>query len=240
MDLVKESDGLFIPKHILFDKDLTGNEKIILSQIYWYDHNSDCHASNKHLCKLLNIQIRGLQKIIKKLREKNYLTTNGKKIRILKINHVQMDAYDHVQMDTPPSKWTPSPCPNGHSDHVQMDTHIKKNSIKKIKKNIYCEDAQKILDYLNEKTGRHFKKAHGLMARFKEGYTVDDAMKVIDNKLMDTKFQELDGGRYMRPETLFCEKHFDSYLNEKPKKEETFAEKYCREKGITMEDLKNG
>lgn len=83
-------------------------------------------------------------------------------------------------------------------------------------KNIHSEDVQQILDYLNEKTGKKFKNPGDLSARFKDGYTVEDAMKVIDNKLADSNFQELDGGRFMRPATLFCKSHFDDYLNEKP------------------------
>ena len=118
--------------------------------------------------------------------------------------------------------------PDTHSDTKQEDKKIKN----KKNNNIYCEDAQKVLDYLNEKTGRHFKKPYGLIARFKEGYTFTDAIKVIDNKLKDERFQEFDSGKYMRPETLFCEKHFDSYLNEKGETKGERLERMARERGL--------
>ena len=69
-----------------------------------------------------------------------------------------------------------------------------------------------ILDYLNEKTGKNFRVAPSLLARFKDGYTVDDVKKVIDIKYKQWS-HKADMRVYLRPSTLFSEK-FDSYLNE--------------------------
>lgn len=74
-----------------------------------------------------------------------------------------------------------------------------------------------IVDYLNQKSGKTFrattKATQSLIkARLKEGFTVDDFMKVIDIKVQkwntDPKMQD-----YIRPATLFGTK-FESYLNE--------------------------
>ena len=50
-------------------------------------------------------------------------------------------------------------------------------------------------------------------ARISEGHTFDDFKQVIDKKYAqwhnDPKMSS-----YLRPETLFCSKHFESYLNE--------------------------
>lgn len=74
-----------------------------------------------------------------------------------------------------------------------------------------------IVDYLNQKSGKTFrattKATQSLIkTRLKEGFTVDDFMKVIDIKVQkwnkDKKMQD-----YIRPATLFGTK-FESYLNE--------------------------
>ncbi len=69
-----------------------------------------------------------------------------------------------------------------------------------------------IIEYLNTKTGKHFRSANKLLARFNDGYTVDDAKKVIDNKCSQWLNDEKMKG-FLRPDTLFSEK-FDGYLNE--------------------------
>ncbi len=80
-----------------------------------------------------------------------------------------------------------------------------------------------ILDYLNEKANKNFNpKAEGhrklIRARWNEGYKLEDFKKVIDNKTsqwLDKK--SFDGkplDQFLRPSTLFAQKHFDNYLNE--------------------------
>ena len=74
-----------------------------------------------------------------------------------------------------------------------------------------------IIDYLNQKTGKHFRAgketlAH-IRARWNTGFRLEDFKSVIDIKceqwLKDAKMMA-----YLRPETLFGTK-FDSYLNER-------------------------
>ena len=79
---------------------------------------------------------------------------------------------------------------------------------------------KEIVDYLNQKVGTSFKSAARanqsiIKARFKEGYTLDDFKKVIDNKA-DTWLNDNEMSKYLRPATLFGNK-FDSYLNERHK-----------------------
>ena len=77
---------------------------------------------------------------------------------------------------------------------------------------------EEIVQYLNQKTGKHFKSTskatqRHIKARFTDGFVLDDFKQVIDNKcgdwLRDRKMKE-----YLRPETLFGAK-FESYLNSK-------------------------
>lgn len=77
---------------------------------------------------------------------------------------------------------------------------------------------KKIIDYLNDKTGKkysHKSDAHKklMRARFAEGFTLEDFLKVIDNKVRQWKHSPT-WEKYLRPTTLFAAKHFDNYLNE--------------------------
>ena len=104
---------------------------------------------------------------------------------------------------------------------VETEVSIGKDSIDKnintiVEKNSTAH--KEIIDYLNEKTGKHYRvnsksTMKHINGRLRDGYTVDDFKRIIDTK---TK-QWLKNDRmssYLRPETLFCQEHFESYLNE--------------------------
>ena len=74
-----------------------------------------------------------------------------------------------------------------------------------------------IVDYLNQKTGKHFRKSitnttRAINARIKEGFTVDDFKSVINKKVIEWGKDER-MKQYLRPQTLFGTK-FESYLNQ--------------------------
>ena len=78
---------------------------------------------------------------------------------------------------------------------------------------------KEIIEYLNLKTGknyREFSKANKkvIRAKLEEGYTKEELMKVIDNKVFSWSGTIYE--RYLRPATLFGDK-FDEYLNEEKK-----------------------
>lgn len=93
---------------------------------------------------------------------------------------------------------------------------------------------KEIIEYLNEKTGKQYrdttpKTRELIKARWKEGFTLEDFKKVIDNKTLEWKNTKWEN--YLRPVTLFSTK-FESYLNDDPniilrkKKEESKKEEY--------------
>ena len=104
----------------------------------------------------------------------------------------------------------------GHvKDCQDTDIYLPSNSSSLILNDIYKE----VIDYLNLKAGKNFKlvesnKKH-INARIKEGFTLDDFKKVIDNKVTEWKNDDK-MNQYLRPETLFSSK-FQSYLNSEPK-----------------------
>lgn len=79
--------------------------------------------------------------------------------------------------------------------------------------------ATEVLTYLNQRAGTAYrsssKKTKALiLARSKEGFSLDDFKAVIDKKSQEWKGTEWE--KFIRPETLFGTK-FESYLNQKDK-----------------------
>lgn len=103
------------------------------------------------------------------------------------------------------------------------EEQYKKNNIRRsIYSSVDDEDEEplykKVINYLNEKLGTKYKPSSAINkrlidARAKEGYSLDDFKKVIDNKCA-TWAHDLKMSKYLRPQTLFGTK-FESYLNEK-------------------------
>ncbi len=98
---------------------------------------------------------------------------------------------------------------------LQQDFKIvngKKKANKPVKKEIK-EMAEKVLDYLNEKSGSTFRLESNIniiAERIAEGFTISDFITVIDKKIHDWKGTDYE--KYIRPITLFSKK-FENYLN---------------------------
>ncbi|MFJ7756294.1 phage replisome organizer N-terminal domain-containing protein [Peribacillus muralis] len=107
--------------------------------------------------------------------------------------------------------------PSRDSHATDIDKEEDKN------KSIYSE----VISSLNKKTGKRFShKSEAnkklINGRMSEGRTLEDFIHVIDVKcsqwIDDTKMNE-----YLRPSTLFAQKNFENYVNEKPKLEKKKA-----------------
>ena len=103
----------------------------------------------------------------------------------------------------------------GNKDILSGNPDHKKDSVKEI------------IDYLNQVLGTRYtyrNKSNNAMikARFDEGHTFEDFKIVIDKK-----YAQWHGNNemetYLRPETLFAPKHFESYLNEIVNGERTYG-----------------
>lgn len=100
--------------------------------------------------------------------------------------------------------------------------HINNNiNNNKINNNKYIYSLfDEIIDYLNEKTGKHYRSSTPktktlINARLKEGFTLEDFKQVIDNKVNEW-INDKKMNQYLRPETLFGTK-FEGYLNQEQK-----------------------
>lgn len=92
-----------------------------------------------------------------------------------------------------------------------------KQELKELKNNTPKVDYKKLIDYLNLKTGKHFKNVESnrklVRARLNDGYSKADIKKVIDIKSAEWK-NDPDHYQYLQPSTLFAPSHFDNYLNQ--------------------------
>lgn len=106
---------------------------------------------------------------------------------------------------------------SGNPDFT-FPTWLKETAIKDLEKTKHKELWIPIA-YLNQVADKRYKFVDKtkklLLARFKEGYTLEDFKQVIDIKTAEWK-DSPEFSKYLRPETLFGTK-FDGYLNQKPK-----------------------
>jgi len=105
-----------------------------------------------------------------------------------------------------------------------------KNAENQQEETIPISEVRKVIQYLNQILGTKYtdknkSTCEKIRARFAEGHTLEDFMTVIDKKYeqwgRDPKMS-----KFLRPETLFCASHFESYLNEIGAKPQSLAEKW--------------
>ena len=132
---------------------------------------------------------------------------------------------DITEMDFPKNRngfpLHEKPIPNINTNintdiNTAINTDIYTASVTSSRKRCTSAEVKKIISHLNEKLGSAYKATTRstlthINARFSEGFTLEDFIKVIDKKCdewgKDEKMQ-----RFLRPETLFGTK-FESYLN---------------------------
>ncbi|MGK4239855.1 conserved phage C-terminal domain-containing protein [Limosilactobacillus reuteri] len=116
------------------------------------------------------------------------------------------------------------PIPLDYTETTQETTTRDKGQAQPAQSPIAAQ-RREVIQYLNQKTDKHFKPdADGnkriIEPRLKEGYTVDEMKKVIDNMYslwhgVTFRNGEL-GDNYLKPETLFRSSKIDGYLNATP------------------------
>lgn len=95
----------------------------------------------------------------------------------------------------------------------------KENTPKKKKEpDALSPDVYEVVQYLNEKAGKHYvatskSTSKFITARLKDGATVDEMKAVIDRKCAQWK-DDPKMNMYLRPKTLFNETDYESYRNE--------------------------
>lgn len=206
------------------------DEAILLFNIrFWIAHNQ---ANEKHIhdgkCWTYNSQNafselfpfwsrRQIQRIIKNLKDSGAIIEGN----------FNKSNYDRTKWYALGDEKVPSIDPNGSIKSTKRGNQLNEtvppipdiNTDFPNTDNKHLKDIVEIISYLNKLSGKNYRSSTPnaqklIKARLSEGFTVDDFKKVIEVKckqwLGDKK-----NDRYLRPETLFCAKHFESYLNER-------------------------
>lgn len=106
---------------------------------------------------------------------------------------------------------------SGHRPpELELEKELEIETEKNKQADAIASECKKIIDYLNQESGKHFRYTQAnfkhIKARLKDGFTFDDFRLVIDYKVntwgRDPKMSE-----YVRPETLFGTK-MESYREE--------------------------
>ena len=216
----RDFKGVWIDKDIWLDDNLSPFDKVLLVEIDSLDGENGCYKSNAKFAEFMQCSDKSVSRSVKKLEDFGYIkiktviTTKGTK-RTINLSR---------------GGWTKCLGVGGQSvyqgntvEGIQKEIDIKDETCLEVSLN---EKVDKVISYLNEKTGKKFRAAASktkslIQARINEGYNLQDFKNVVDTKIED--WLNTDSAKYIRPETLFGNK-FDGYLNEMSAKPEKTAE----------------
>ena len=217
-------------------KELNSVDKaIMLQQIhYWSLRSTNIHDGHKWVYNTVKswhdqfswLSEKTVQRYLKQLEDDSYLITsnfNKAKFDRTKWYRINYDKMTSRRGLTVPTNGTDGPEAKGLTDltytrdYTETTTETTTNNTKgQAQPDGLASSRKEIIEYLNQKLGTAFKPNAAknrtfINARLKEGYTVDDFKKVIDNQIANwgTNSKMV---QYLRPETLFGTK-FDGYLN---------------------------
>lgn len=211
------------------------NEAIVLQQFhYWLQRSRNVRDGEKWIYNSIDKWLdqfpfwsrSTLKRTLTSLEDSGYLITGNfnqagfDKTKWYRIDYSKLVSQPLGQND-PTSG---SKRPNGVGQNDPTNTNRLPENTTETNKNHSPAEAEQfpweaIIDYLNEKTGKHFRhiptNKQIIMARHKEGATAEDMRLVVDNQcalwLNDSKMN-----RYLQPSTLFRASKFEGYLNQVP------------------------
>jgi len=191
--------GVWIPKEIWVDTNLTWMEKLFITEINSLDADKGCFASNDYFSKFFGLSKGRCTQIIQSLVRKNYLSVEydkkGKQIikRVLRI----------LNRGIKYSK-------QGYLENAQESNTVSNNTGINNKETVVS-----IISAFNEITGRKLSaksKSHSdiIKARLKDGHSETDLVDVI--KLKNAEWANTEYAQYIVPATLFRRQNFEKYL----------------------------
>lgn len=216
-----------ITANVRYDNRLTDSEKLLFAEITSLSNKYGyCTATNSYFARLYEVVKETISRRISNLTKYGYLkietVKDGKQIKQRKMYPLTQSSIPiDVKINTPIDNSVNTPI---DANVKENNTSINNTSINNINRintlsgnpTTHQPHYQPIINYLNEKTGKHYKHTTNktqtvIKARWNEGFTEDDFKKVIDNKV--TEWTGTDMEKYLRPETLFGTK-FEGYLNQ--------------------------
>lgn len=214
MGEIHKSYYAIIPANVRYDTELTPNAKLLYGEITALSNERGyCWASNDYFAELYDVTTRQVKRWVKSLIDRGYIDSSltykegTKEVdkRYLRI------AYNNDKKDTTSGQ-------KRHEGSDKKDTYnntVINNTSNNT--NEYKEHIEEIVSYLNHTCGTSYRAASKdtqklIIARIKEGYSVEDFKTVIIKKNREWS-QNKDMVKYLRPNTLFGNK-FESYLNQ--------------------------
>lgn len=201
-------------KHYVEDESLSWKAKGLMS--YLFSKPDDWHIYQTQLTKVSSDGKASVRSIINELIEKGYMTRTSRRKE-----NGDFDGYDYTLHEKPrvrkmeDAKMEDAKMVFAKSDTTNND--LTNNDLTNNDSRADFIPYKEIISYLNAKSGKRFNHKTNnnrklIKARFNEGYTKDDFIKVIDNKVSEWSDVE-HMKQYLQPTTLFGNK-FDKYLNQ--------------------------
>lgn len=241
IDRNRDFKGVWIPKEIWLNENLTMLEKVILTEIDSLDNEEHCVAGNDYLAQFCQCSIPKVTQAVKKLIELGYIEVvsfdgRHRKLRSCVIKNMSLNNYDSesgkvlgsiIKSIRQPNKKYEAD--SGKVLAININNNIDNNldniynaetssANQSSSETKYTNDIKEIIDYLNQKANTSYRTSTErtqklIIAKLKQEFTVDDFKHVIDVKCAEW-LNNPEFAQYLRPETLFGNK-FESYLNTK-------------------------
>lgn len=190
----RQFKGIWIPKEIWLNKDLTFQEKIILVEIDSYDDGQvGCFATNKHFVNNFGINSSRISQIIQSLQRKNYININydfnGNEI-IRRYLHINRPPYPEkegmLKTNIGMLKNEIRVCQFDKGGYVNFLKDNNTNNINNTNNNIYIVEFEEIWKAYPNKKGKENAMKDYIKAR-KDGITYETIVNGLKKYLMYCK-----------------------------------------------------
>ncbi|WGI18582.1 conserved phage C-terminal domain-containing protein [Latilactobacillus sakei] len=207
-----------IPANVRYDKRLIQGAKLLYGEITALSNQKGyCWASDGYFMKLYKVSRKTIQTWLKSLEDCEYISREviyKEGSNEIDTRYIRFRAYPiHEKVNTPMHEKVTD---NTTSFNTTVNNTSNSNSMSGKPDPI---PYQEIIDYLNKKSGGHFRNTKTnqtlIKARCKEGFVLSDFKKAIDHTVSAWKGTE--GESFLRPSTLFRASKFEGYVNSKPK-----------------------
>jgi uncharacterized phage protein (TIGR02220 family) len=166
--------------------------------------------------------------------------TKATMITTMKATHGLLINIDKYSVYQDPNSYESNAESNNERDtKATMNTHNTNKNVKNDKNEKEIIPYSEIILYLNKKTGKNFSSKSDankklISGRFSEGRTLEDFKSVIDLKCKQW-LDNPDMNKYLRPATLFSQKNFENYVNEKQPVQQAKQPTSIRDKEIEFQ-----
>lgn len=188
-------------------------------------HAGECVFGRKKAAQELGLSERQVRTALDHLRKSGEISTTKTTNRFSIIKIEKWSFYQGRETESDHQNDQASTSKRPASDHVQEGKEYKEGKEVCVSRAREAEpsfEAQAIINYLNEATGRSFRasdpKTMSLIEdRLREGYMVSHFCTVIDNKVRHWG-SDLEREQFLTPKVLFSADHFADYLAQTPVK----------------------